>query len=63
MAPTTTTGVSTASSAMNLIKRYYYYCDGYSSSYRCTSRWYDWGRWVVLGGIIFVVLLVMLTCA
>ncbi|OAQ72196.1 Chitin synthesis regulation, Congo red resistance, RCR protein [Pochonia chlamydosporia 170] len=63
MAPTSSSVASTGSSALNLIKRYYYYCDGYSYSYRCSSRWYDWGRWVVLGGVIFIVLLVLLTCA
>ncbi|KYK54342.1 hypothetical protein DCS_06299 [Drechmeria coniospora] len=44
-----------------LAKRYYYNC-GYNSV--CYSnRWYDWGRWVVVGVVIFVIFLVFLTCS
>ncbi|KAF5125302.1 Protein RCR2 [Metarhizium anisopliae] len=62
MAPTSTSDASTGASVMGLIKRYYY-CDSYGYRYRCNSRWYDWGRWVVLAGVIVVFLLIMMTCA
>ncbi|UNI14595.1 hypothetical protein JDV02_001210 [Purpureocillium takamizusanense] len=41
-----------------LAKRYY--CNGYGYCYN--SRWYDWGRWVVVGAIIFFCLLILLSC-
>lgn len=42
-----------------LVARYYYSnCYGYN----CNSRWYDWGRWIVVGVVIFIVLLVLLSC-
>ncbi|KAK2612465.1 hypothetical protein QQS21_001569 [Conoideocrella luteorostrata] len=46
----------------SLEKRYqcYSYRYGY---YTCQNRWYDWGRWVVLAGVIIFVLLIAFTCA
>lgn len=38
----------------------YSYSYGY---YRCNNRWYDWGRWIVLAGVIIVVLLILMSCA
>ncbi|KAL3964168.1 hypothetical protein ACCO45_001172 [Purpureocillium lilacinum] len=47
-----------APTSSELAKRYY--CNGYGYCYN--SRWYDWGRWVVVGAIIFFCLLILLSC-
>ncbi|PNY24735.1 Uncharacterized protein TCAP_05339 [Tolypocladium capitatum] len=40
------------------------YCDGYySHNNSCYSRWYDWGRWIVVGAIIVIIILAMFSCA
>ncbi|KHN96439.1 Chitin synthesis regulation, Congo red resistance, RCR protein [Metarhizium album ARSEF 1941] len=62
MAPAAVSGASPGSAVTGLVKRALY-CNSYGYTYRCNSRWYDWGRWVVLAGIIVVFVLIMFTCA
>ncbi|KAG5978749.1 hypothetical protein E4U55_006004 [Claviceps digitariae] len=52
-----------ADSAIHALdKRATCYRAGYGYYY-CRNRWSDWGRWVVLAGIIVVVLFVFMLCA
>ncbi|QUC17765.1 uncharacterized protein UV8b_02006 [Ustilaginoidea virens] len=39
------------------------YCYSYGYTYTCNNRWYDWGRWVVLAGVVVVVTLILFSCA
>ncbi|KAG6074083.1 hypothetical protein E4U30_000297 [Claviceps sp. LM220 group G6] len=51
----------TESTAYALDRRARCYRAGYGY-YNCRNRWSDWGRWVVLAGVIVIVLVIFMLC-